>query len=92
MIVNSQLVCLPPAGILNLVMFIHYYLFTLVLKSPITCIYNYVCIHIHIIVVAVCVVVVGICFSFLFINLILSWRIFKARIKGAPLRGMMYSI
>ena len=34
-LVNSQLVCLPPVGILNQVMFIyHYNLFTLVLKSP----------------------------------------------------------
>jgi len=36
--VNSQLVCLPPVGILNLVMFIrifiYYCLFTLVLKNP----------------------------------------------------------
>ena len=34
MLVNSQLVCLPPVGILNQVMFIYHYLFTLVLKSP----------------------------------------------------------
>ena len=34
-LVNSQLVCLPPVGILRLVMFIYHYLFTLVLKSPI---------------------------------------------------------
>ena len=34
MLVNSQLVCLPPVGILNQVMFIYLYLFTLVLKSP----------------------------------------------------------
>ena len=33
-LVNSPLVCLPPVGILNLVMFINHYLFTLVLKSP----------------------------------------------------------
>ena len=37
-LVNSQLVCLPPVGILNLVMFIwifiYHCLFTLVLKSP----------------------------------------------------------
>ena len=37
-LVNSQLVCLPPVGILNLVMFIsvfiYYCLFTLVVKSP----------------------------------------------------------
>ena len=33
-LVNSQLVCLPPVGILNQVMFIYHYLFTLVLKSP----------------------------------------------------------
>ena len=33
-LVNSQLVCLPPVGILNLVMFIYHYLFILVLKSP----------------------------------------------------------
>ena len=33
-LVNSQLVCLPPVGILNLVLFIHHYLFILVLKSP----------------------------------------------------------
>ena len=34
-LVNSQLVCLPPVGILRLVMFIYHYLFILVLKSPI---------------------------------------------------------
>ena len=28
------MVCLPPVGILNQVMFIYHYLFTLVLKSP----------------------------------------------------------
>ena len=36
-LVNSQLaelVCIPPVGILDLVMFIYHYLFTLVLKSP----------------------------------------------------------
>ena len=33
-LVNSQLVCLPPVGILNLVMFIYHHLFTLVLKRP----------------------------------------------------------
>ena len=37
-LVNCQLVCLPPVGILNLVMligiFIYYCFFTLVLKSP----------------------------------------------------------
>ena len=33
-LVNSQLVCLLPVGILNHVMFIYHYLFTLVLKSP----------------------------------------------------------
>ena len=33
-LVNSQLVCLPPVGILSHVMFIYHYLFTLVLKSP----------------------------------------------------------
>ena len=33
-LVNSQLVCLLPVGILNQVMFIYHYLFTLVLKSP----------------------------------------------------------
>ena len=33
-LVNSQLVCLPPVGILNHVMFIYHYSFTLVLKSP----------------------------------------------------------
>ena len=37
-LVNSQLVCLPPVGILNLIMFIsifiYHCLFTLVLKSP----------------------------------------------------------
>ena len=30
---NSQLVCLPPVGILNLIMCIYHYLFILVLKS-----------------------------------------------------------
>ena len=34
-LVNNQLVRLPPVGILNLVMLIYHYLFTLVLKSPI---------------------------------------------------------
>ena len=34
MLVNSQLVSLPPVGILNLAMFIYLCLFTLVLKSP----------------------------------------------------------
>ena len=33
-LVNSQLVCLTPVGILNLVMFIYHYLFILVLKNP----------------------------------------------------------
>ena len=33
-VVNSQLVCLPPVEIFNLVMFIYHYLFILVLKSP----------------------------------------------------------
>ena len=33
-LVNSQLFCLPSVGILNLVMFIYPYLFTLVLESP----------------------------------------------------------
>ena len=33
-LVNSQLVCLPPVGILNLVTFIYECLFALVLKSP----------------------------------------------------------
>ena len=34
MLVNSQLVCFLPIWILNLVMFIYHFLFTLVLKSP----------------------------------------------------------
>ena len=33
-LVNSQLVCLTPVGILKLVMFICYYLFILILKAP----------------------------------------------------------
>ena len=32
-LVNSQLVCLPPVGFLNQVMFIYHYLFTLALGS-----------------------------------------------------------
>ena len=44
-LVNSELVCLPPVGILNLVKFIYHCLFALVLKKPQWGVANYVCIY-----------------------------------------------